>query len=107
MQEYFIGLDMGTSSCGWAVTDTNYKLLRAKGKDMWGVRLFSEANTSADRRMHRTSRRRLEREKIRIGYLRELFSDEINKVDPGFFPRLDTSKYIKENDTDEKQPILF
>lgn len=31
-KEYFLGLDIGTSSLGWAVTDTNYKILRAKGK---------------------------------------------------------------------------
>ena len=32
-RDYYIGLDIGTSSVGWAVTDENYKLLRAKGKD--------------------------------------------------------------------------
>ena len=42
-QKYYLGLDMGTSSLGWAVTDSNYNLLRAKGKDLWGVRLFPEA----------------------------------------------------------------
>ena len=40
--KYYIGLDMGTSSLGWAVTDDKYRLLRKKGKDMWGVRLFDE-----------------------------------------------------------------
>ena len=34
---YFMGLDMGTSSVGWAVTDEHYQLLRRKGKDMWGI----------------------------------------------------------------------
>lgn len=41
-KEYFLGLDIGTSSLGWAVTDTNYKILRAKGKNLIGVRLFEE-----------------------------------------------------------------
>lgn len=62
-QNYYLGLDMGTSSLGWAVTDEKYQLLRRKGKDLWGVRLFSEAETAADRRSHRVSRRRREREK--------------------------------------------
>lgn len=44
--DYYLGLDMGTSSVGWAVTDIHYKLLRAKGKDLWGVRLFDEAETA-------------------------------------------------------------
>ena len=30
-KDYFIGLDMGTSSVGWAVTDTEYNILRKKG----------------------------------------------------------------------------
>lgn len=36
-KEHYIGLDMGTNSVGWAVTDTEYNLMRAKGKDLWGV----------------------------------------------------------------------
>ena len=43
MQKYFIGLDIGTDSVGWAVTDDNYNLLRARGRDMWGSYLFEEA----------------------------------------------------------------
>lgn len=30
---YYLGLDMGTSSVGWAVTDNTYHIMRAKGKD--------------------------------------------------------------------------
>ena len=52
-QNYYLGLDMGTSSLGWAVTNEKYQLLRKKGKDLWGVRLFSEAETAAARRSHR------------------------------------------------------
>lgn len=58
-EKYYLGLDMGTSSLGWAVTDEKYCLLRKKGKDLWGVRLFDEADTAAERRSHRTARRRL------------------------------------------------
>lgn len=32
---YFLGLDMGTNSIGWAVTDENYNLVRKKGKECW------------------------------------------------------------------------
>ena len=92
-EDYYIGLDIGTSSVGWAVTDSSYHILRAKGKDMWGARLFDEAQTAVARRSNRVSRRRHEREKQRISMLRGLLSNEINKVDPGFFHRLDESKY--------------
>ena len=52
-QEYYLGLDMGISSVGWAVTNTKYEILRKKGKDMWGIREFEEADSSAERRTHR------------------------------------------------------
>ena len=47
MERYYLGLDMGTSSVGWAVTDEKYQIVRKKGKDLWGVRLFPEAQTAA------------------------------------------------------------
>ena len=43
---YYIGLDLGTSSVGWAVTDENYHLMKKHGKDMWGIREFDEAETA-------------------------------------------------------------
>lgn len=95
--EYYIGLDCGTSSVGWAVTDSDYNLLRAKGKTLWGSRLFDEANTAADRRVNRSSRRRLDRKQERIKLLRLLFRDEMIKVDPDFYLRLDESFYCAED----------
>lgn len=38
--DYYIGLDMGDASVGWAVTDTNYNILKFNGKALWGIRLF-------------------------------------------------------------------
>lgn len=37
---YYIGLDIGTNSVGWAVTDPEYNIIRKNGKSLWGVRLF-------------------------------------------------------------------
>lgn len=104
---YYGGLDLGTSSVGWAVTDANYQLLRRKGKDLWGVRLFDEAKTSQERRTFRTSRRRREREKARIGMLKEYFAEEIEKTDAGFYHRLDESKYhLEDKDIKDKFNIF-
>lgn len=97
---YYLGLDMGTDSVGWAVTDDKYNILRAKGKDLWGMREFEEAQTAADRRSHRTSRRRYQREVVRIGLLKDYFHDAIAKVDPLFYQRLENSAYFLE-DKDE------
>ena len=96
-REYYIGLDMGTNSIGWAVTDTSYHLLRLKGKDAWGIREFEEAETSAERRSHRVSRRALQREKERLGQLRFYFDESVRAVDPNFFTRLENSKYYLED----------
>ena len=96
-KEYFIGLDIGTDSIGWAVTDPEYNVLKSHQKAMWGVRLFDEAETAADRRLHRVGRRRLNRRKQRIQWLQMLFDAEISKVDCGFFQRLQESRFYEED----------
>ena len=96
-QNYYLGLDMGTSTVGWAVTDTQYRLLRKAGKDMWGIREFEEAQTAVERRMNRISRRRRQRELARIGLLKEYFAEAIEAVDPGFYQRLENSRYWPED----------
>lgn len=104
---YYGGLDLGTSSVGWALTDENYQLLRKKGKDLWGVRLFDEADTAKERRTHRTSRRRRAREVARIGMLKEYFAEEIEKIDAGFYHRLDESKYHLEDKSIKDKYSIF
>lgn len=96
-KEYYLGLDMGTNSVGWAVTDSKYQLIRVKGKDFWGVREFDEAQSAVDRRTKRVSRRRRQREQARIGLLKIYFAKEIEKNDPYFYQRLDNSKYFEED----------
>ena len=83
-KDYYLGFDIGTDSVGWAVTDDNYNILKFHGKNMWGIRLFDEAHTAAERRVFRTNRRRIARRKWRIQLLQELFAEEISKVDPNF-----------------------
>ncbi|MDO4976604.1 MAG: type II CRISPR RNA-guided endonuclease Cas9, partial [Eubacteriales bacterium] len=100
MGKYYLGLDMGTSTVGWAVTDEEYRLIRKKGKDLWGVREFEEAKTSAERRTFRVSRRRRQREQVRIGLLKNYFADAIEAVDPNFYARLENSKYHLEDKDD-------
>lgn len=102
-KEYFLGLDMGTGSVGWAVTDNSYEILRSHGKSLWGVRLFESANTAEERRMFRTARRRLDRRNWRIQILQELFAEEIAAVDPGFYLRMKESKYYPEDKRDAKE----
>ena len=96
-QDYYIGLDMGTESVGWAVTDVDYNLIKKRGQDYWGVYLFDEAQTAQGRRAFRTNRRRLARVRHRLNLLQELFDSEISAKDFGFFYRLENSKYFDED----------
>ena len=32
-EEYYVGLDMGTGSVGWAVTDPSYNIIKRHGKE--------------------------------------------------------------------------
>ncbi len=103
-EKYFLGLDIGTDSVGWAVTDETYRIIRRKGKSLWGVRLFDAANTAAERRMFRTGRRRYQRRRQRIELLQELFAEEMSKVDATFFQRLNDSAYWVE---DKQEPQIY
>ncbi|MDR0514594.1 MAG: type II CRISPR RNA-guided endonuclease Cas9, partial [Coriobacteriaceae bacterium] len=85
---WYLGLDIGTSSVGWAVTDEQYNIPRLRGQRAWGVRLFEEAQTAADRRAHRIARRRYYRRAERLKYLRQIFAPYIDPIDPGFFDRM-------------------
>ena len=105
-KEYNIGLDIGTTSVGWSVVETdNQKVMRKGNKALWGVRLFEEATTAESRRMQRSTRRRYDRRRERIKLLQEEFSEEINKVDKNFFQKLKESKYV-ENDKLNKKIVL-
>ena len=102
--DYYLGLDIGTDSVGWAVTDLDYNVEKFNGKAMWGIRLFDAATPAADRRSFRVSRRRTDRRQNRIKIVQELLGAEVEKVDPCFFLRLQESKYhIEDKDARVRQ----
>lgn len=96
---YYVGLDIGTDSVGYAVTDERYNLCKFKGEPMWGTTLFEATNSAEERRGYRTARRRLDRRQQRVKLLQELFALEIAKTDPDFFRRIAESyKYPQSRD---------
>ena len=101
-QEYNIGLDIGTNSVGWAVTDFENNILKYKNKNMWGARLFEAGNTSAETRKFRGIRRRIQRRRERINILQSLLLDDIEKEYPNFFPMLRESSKVQEEKEFEK-----
>ena len=103
----YLGLDIGTDSVGWAVTDGEYRLKKFRNNLMWGVHLFDEAQQSADRRAFRTARRRLDRRQQRINLLQDFFAAEILKKDEKFFLRLKESALLPEDSESRKHNIFF
>lgn len=106
-ENYFIGLDIGTDSVGWAVTDMDYNILKYKGNAMWGSYCFDAANLATERRSFRTAQRRLDRRQARISILRELFAEEIAKVDPDFYIRLKESALWADDKSTDSKYVLF
>lgn len=114
---YNIGLDIGTGSVGWCLTDNNGHLLKINRKgdngktyrnSAWGVRLFASADTAADCRIKRSTRRRYNRRRARIIELRKIMSDMIMPVDPNFYARLDEAFLWNEDKSDKaKAPFLL
>lgn len=96
-KKIYLGLDIGTDSVGYAVTDDQYNLLRVHGDDAWGSVIFDAASLSDERRSHRSARRRLDRRQQRINLLQEIFAKEISKVDDRFFIRLSESYRWRED----------
>lgn len=94
---YYVGLDIGTNSVGYAAANTDYSLCKHGGKPMWGVTLFDEAKGCDERRGFRTARRRLVRRKQRVSLLKELFAKEIFKVDETFYKRIEESALYAED----------
>ncbi len=85
--DYGMGLDLGNGSVGWVAMDDKYRLKRAKGKELIGARLFNSADTAANRRGFRTTRRRLSRRRWRLRMLDSLFDAELSSIDPNFLAR--------------------
>lgn len=94
---YSIGLDIGTTSVGWAVTDDEGNLYHFKGKPAWGSRLFPSADVAATTRTKRGQRRRYDRRRQRLDLLQGIFASSIEEVDPEFFIRLNQSRLLPED----------
>jgi len=106
-KEYYLGLDVGTNSVGYAVTDRDYRLMKFKGEPMWGSHVFDDGSNSDSRRGFRTARRRLARRKQRVELVREIFAPEIAKVDERFFIRLKEAALWRDDVAATDKHILF
>ena len=94
--DYYVGLDIGTDSVGYAALNTDYTLCRHRGEPMWGATLFDAADQCAKRRGFRTARRRLKRCKQRVKLIQDIFAAEIAKADENFYTTLRESGLYAE-----------
>ena len=94
---YNVGLDIGTGSVGWAVTDQDSNLLKKGNKNLWGMDIFPSANTAKKRRVYRGARRRYIRRKQRISFLQDLMDEMVKEKDPYFFKKLQLSYLVKDD----------
>ena len=99
-RDYSIGLDLGTGSVGWAVTDAEGNLYSFKGRPAMGSRTFPNAEPASVARIPRGQRRRYERRRQRIELLQQFFMSDMERVDSDFFTRLNQSSLLAE-DKDE------
>lgn len=106
-KEYYLGLDIGTNSVGYAVTDSEYKILKYKGEPMWGSHVFEEGSQCAERRSFRTARRRLDRRQQRVRLVQEIFAHEISLVDDKFYIRLKESALYQEDKSGNNPYSVF
>lgn len=112
--KYYLGLDLGISSAGWAV-------MAQKGKDFYiddfGVRLFDssenpqEGTTNAEkRRKFRSSRRLIRRRKQLISNLKSFLAKhnivEISQIN-SFFQNYKITNNIKYNDKKYFNPYVI
>lgn len=104
---YYWGFDIGTNSVGYAVTDENYNIIKHGGEPMWGSHIFEEGSQAAERRSHRTARRRNDRKKQRIKLLSDIFAPEIAKIDERFFIRRCESGLFRNEVDDKDRYIMF
>lgn len=105
--KYNIGIDIGTNSVGYAVSDENCNLLKFKGKNMWGVNLFEEGKSAKDTRLFRSTRRRLDRRRNRVLLLQNIMSRDVLAKDEVFYIRLKEAFLWSEDRTTDDVYTLF
>lgn len=72
-KQYNIGLDIGTTSVGWAVVEADTQKIIRKGKgkarkSLWGVRLFEEAVSAEKEEMLEVPEEDMIEEDIELNY---------------------------------------
>lgn len=107
-KKYYIGVDVGTDSVGYAVTYADYALLKHKGEPMWGSTVFEEGNLRDKRREFRSARRRLHRRQHRVQLIQDIFAKAISKIDSDFYLRIKQSNLFREDkDNPERYNVFF
>ena len=81
IMNYFVGLDIGTESVGWAVTDEGYAILKKNGHALWGVRQFRKRKRRKNAGYIALQGGDCSAGSRRLAMLRDIFAPEIAQVD--------------------------
>ena len=99
-KKYTIGIDLGINNVGWAVFNNNTNEI-----EYYGVRRFNSSDSALDRRIQRSTRRRIKRKENRV-------NDVLNELAKIGFPnkvqsdsKLIEKRYMSIKEKIEKQDI--
>lgn len=109
MEDYGVGLDIGSNSVGWCVVDSTGRMIQVRHQYGLGVRKFRTAVKAVQTRLLRIARRRYKRRRARLKLLEDYFkvNSNILQVDPTFFERLHQSSIHKDDIRFQKKFRLF
>lgn len=93
---YILSLDIGTASIGYACMDLDFNIMKYRDKDAIGVFTFEGADTAAERRGFRSSRRKKSRRIKRLGLLQEVLAPLVKN--PNFYQLLKLHKWKNSNE---------
>lgn len=103
---WYLGLDMGTNSVGWAVTDDRYNVVKKGGKALWGVRLFDEGRPPQTGGPSAPPAAAPSADPAGSTFA-GAFAQAVAEKDPGFFQRLNDSRYLPEDKHVQQRNALF
>ena len=108
VSDYYIGLDVGTNSVGWAVTDTEYNILKFRGQRHVGSAPFARRRIPRRKGGSTESRGGLTNAESRgLNGWSFCSIEEISKTDPSFFIRLKESSLLNEDKTHRADFPIF
>ena len=102
-----IGIDPGTSSCGYASTNADGSLKVVNGEPLIGTKLYPKGETCEERRVARGGRNNRKHKNKRLQEISNLFRKPVEEKDPHFFDKMKDSWKHPDHRIPETPPHSF